>query len=135
MNSFIKSAIIILGILISGNAIYAQSDFQNIRKLKVEMVLQEMNLSKETEQKFLPLYNTYSDEVLALKRKIKELDKSNIDAQTKINKRQQYKEDILNVEKRYKEKFLKIITPQQLEEMHKGEDEFRKVLLEKRNRK
>ena len=99
------------------------------------MVLQEMNLSKETEQKFLPLYNTYSDEVLALKRKIKELDKSNIDAQTKINKRQQYKEDILNVEKRYKEKFLKIITPQQLEEMHKGEDEFRKVLLEKRNRK
>lgn len=133
MKPFIQCALLTLAMLLSKQLVFAQSDFQNIRKLKIEMVLRDMDLSKETEQKFLPLYNAFCDETLELKKKIKGLDKSNADAQSKLAYRQQYKEQLLQVEKKYNDKFLKIITPQQLETMHKSEDAFRKALIEKRN--
>lgn len=135
MKSFIKCALIFMTVILSQQMVFAQTDFQNIRKLKIEMVLRDMNLSPETEQKFLPVYNAFCDETLALKRKIKGLDKSNADAQSKLAYRQQYKEQLLQVEKKYNERFLKIITPQQLEIMHKSEDTFRKALIDKRNGK
>lgn len=110
---------------------YAQgNDMSNIRKLKMEIVLNEMKLDQATEKKFTPLYNKYSDETLVLRKKIKEVEASNKAPQAIINEREQLKQQILNIEKRYKTDFLKIISAAELEKMYRGENKFRSTLLE-----
>lgn len=104
----------------------------NIRQLKYEMVLQEMSLDKAKEGRFMPLYSKYCDEVWNVKKKIRDIDRSGSSPQQKIQQREQYKQQLLDIEKRYKGQFLKIISPAELDRMYNGEDKFRKKLLELR---
>lgn len=111
------------------------SDLSNIRKLKLEIVLNEMNLNNNTEKKFIPLYNKYSDETLVIRKKIKELEESNKNPQVIIDEREKYKQQILNIEKNYKSEFLKILSASELEKMYKGENKFRETLLKLKQKK
>ncbi len=130
MKKFFSNIGLIVLLLIStiGTA-FSQNEMGNIRKLKVKIVLDEMHLTKAKEQKFLPLYTKYSDETLLLRKKIKSVDASNASPEEKIAQRETYKQQILDIEKRYKEDFLKIITATELENMYRGEDKFRQTLL------
>ncbi|OJU76306.1 MAG: hypothetical protein BGO09_15270 [Bacteroidetes bacterium 47-18] len=123
-------------LVITGVKISSAQGFDNIRQLKLEIVLREMNLNKDTEKKFLPLYTRYSDETLAIKKKLKTLEEStdNSNPQRKIQEREQYKQQILDIEKRYKDQFLRIISPSELDKMYKGEEKFKQKLLELRSR-
>lgn len=130
MKKFFSNIGLIVLLLIStiGTA-FSQNEMGNIRKLKVKIVLDEMHLTKTKEQKFLPLYTKYCDETLLLRKKIKSVDASNASPEEKITQRETYKQQILDIEKRYKEDFLKIITATELENMYRGEDKFRQTLL------
>jgi hypothetical protein len=131
MKNIIKSLLLLLSISIIGNITsYAQGDMENIRKLKIEIVLKEMDLKPHSEKQFLPLFNKYSDEALVIKKKIKALEHNKMAPEAKIKEREQLKQELLNIEKKYKQEFLKVISPDELEKMYKGEDKFRKTLLE-----
>lgn len=131
MKKFINSIILSLSLLfVMGPSAWAQNDMKNIRALKVGIVLKEMNLSKQAEQNFLPLYNQYCDELLVVRRKMKAVDKAQKPAQEKLNEREQLKQQSLNIEKQYKGKFLKVISAAELEKMYRGEDKFRSTLLD-----
>lgn len=114
------------------NASFAQKEKMNpFRKLKIEMVLHEMQLNTQSEAKFLPLYNKYADEYWNTKSKIKQIEKSNNDPKYIIAERQKIDEELVKIKGKYQSEFLKIITPAQLENMYKGEEAFRKAILKK----
>ena len=100
-----------------------------IRALKVEFVTGRMSLTQQQTQRFLPLYHRYSDELLFVKRKIKNL-KNNANSQYQVEERQNLEEKMVEIKGRYKDDFLKIITAQQLAAMYQAEGEFKNVLLE-----
>lgn len=100
-----------------------------IRALKVEFVTGKMSLTQQQTQKFLPLYHRYSDELLFVKRKIKDL-KNNANSKYQVEERQKLEEKMVEIKGRYKNDFLRIITAQQLAAMYQAEGEFKTVLLE-----
>lgn len=138
MKKIVNSVFLLLMLVAGGFKIASAQPggLANIRQLKLEIVLQEMNLNKDTERKFLPLYTKYSDETLEIKKKLKVIEEStdNSNPQRKIQEREQYKQQILDIEKRYKDQFLRIISPAELDKMYKGEEKFKQKLLELRSR-
>jgi Mg2+/Co2+ transporter CorB len=100
-----------------------------IRKLKIEFVTGQMNLTQTQLQKFLPLYNRYSDELLVHRRAIKALEK-NANSNYTVEERQKLEEKMVEIKGRYKDDFLKIVTAQQLAAMYKAEGDFKKILLD-----
>ncbi len=99
-----------------------------IRKLKIEYVTGQMNLTQQQLQKFLPLYNRYSDELLVHRRAIKALEK-NPNSSFQVEERQKLEQKMVEIKGRYKDDFLKIITAQQLATLYKAEGEFKNILL------
>jgi len=101
-----------------------------IRALKIQVVTKNMGLTTEQKKSFLPLYNDYSNELLEVYRAKKAL-KQNTNSDYVVNERQKLEEKIVAIKGKYKNDFLRIISPQQLEKMYQGEDEFKKMLIER----
>lgn len=133
------SILLVLFISILPSTIFAQSNLKRpnpeLQKLKVEMVIDKMQLTSTQSEKFLPLYEQYSLELYNVRRAQRELNKNeNIDATKKIQERQKLDEKSVLIKGKYNEQFLKIISPQQLASMHEGEADFRKILVERLKR-
>lgn len=101
-----------------------------IRALKIQVVTKDMNLSPVQKNQFLPLYNRYSNELLVVYRQKHAL-KNNNNSTYVVNERLRLDQEIVSIKSKYKSLFLKIITPQQLEKMYQGEDEFKRLLIER----
>ena len=99
-----------------------------IRRLKIEFVTQRMSLTQTQLQKFLPLFNKYSDELLVYRFAIKKL-KKNPDSNFAVEE-QKLEGKMLEIKGRYKNDFLKIISAQQLAAMYKAEVDFKDFLLD-----
>lgn len=100
-----------------------------IRKLKIEFVTGKMSLTQQQKQRFLPLYNKYSDELLVHRRAIKALEK-NPNSSYQVEERQKLEQKMVEIKGRYKDDFLKILTAQQLAAMYQAEGEFKNLLIE-----
>jgi|GEM_PF-2027435 len=111
-------------------SVYAQPKNPKIRELKIEMVTGKMNLTEAQSQKFLPLYNQYSDELFAVYQAKKAL-RDNKNSEYVVNEMQQLDQRVVDIKGRYKERFLKIMSAQQLSQMYQAEEEFKKMLIEK----
>lgn len=101
-----------------------------IRALKIQVVTKDMNLTAAQRSLFLPLYNKYSNELLVIYRQKHTL-KNNTNSNYVVNERLRLDQQIVSIKTRYKSLFLKIISPQQLEKMYQGEDEFKQLLIER----
>lgn len=110
--------------------INAQPANPKIRALKIEMVTGKMNLTSAQLDKFLPLYTQYSDELLVEYRAKRAL-KNNTNSNYVINEKQRLDQKIVDIKGNYKNKFLKIISAQQMLKMYQGEEEFKKMLIER----
>jgi hypothetical protein len=128
-NKIISFLLIVLSFNLTALAQDRAKPDPQIRKLKIEFVTSEMSLTQSQLQKFLPLYNRYSDELLVHRRAIKALEK-NANSSYTVQERQKLEEKMVEIKGRYKDDFLKIITAQQLAAMYKAEGEFRKILLD-----
>lgn len=104
-----------------------------IRALKIQVVTKNMGLTAEQKPKFLALYTEYANELLVVYRAKKALRK-NPDSKFVINERQRLEQQIVTIKGKYKNDFLKIISPQQLEKMYRGEEEFKRMLIERLKR-
>ncbi|MFT4062654.1 MAG: hypothetical protein QM642_09895 [Edaphocola sp.] len=106
-----------------------------IRKLKIDYVTGQMKLAPAQMQKFVPLYDQYSGELFQYRRAIRELDR-NPNKDFSVEQRQKLEQQIVTIKGAYKNRFLAIITPEQLAAMYKAEGEFKSILLENlKNRK
>jgi len=110
-----------------------------IEEARIAFITKELNLSSEKSQRFWPVYNAYASErkeimkdMRKMRRKTKQVEKiTDSEALTLINKRLENEEKMLNLNKSYKDKFLKVLSPTEFLKLHKAEKKFLHWLREK----
>ncbi len=132
-NNNYKSLVFTLLFFCFSVSIFAQSKQKqkmNIRELKIEYVVNKINLSTNQEQQFLTIYNQYSDELHEI-RKAKRRLKNNQDSEYVIEQRQLLDQKKVSIKGKYKVEFLKVLSAEQLNTLYIAEEEFKQLLLER----
>ena len=93
----------------------SQKKQENIEALKVAFLSKELVLTPDEAQKFWPLYDQYSKELKLLKN-------DNTDVLERDEK-------VLNLRKKYKDQFAKILGAQRVNDMYKAESKFHLLLI------
>ncbi|MEP7106594.1 MAG: hypothetical protein ABI760_01405 [Ferruginibacter sp.] len=115
-----KIYILIIFIGIAGFA-SAQEDLlsekkqQDIEALKVAFISKELDLTPDEAQKFWPVYNQYSKE-------LKTIIKDDVDVIDRDEK-------VLNLRKRYRDQFTKVLGQQRMNRIFNAEGRFRQLLI------
>ncbi|MEO8822860.1 MAG: hypothetical protein ABI366_04735 [Ginsengibacter sp.] len=92
---------------------------EKIRALKVAFISQKLNLTPAEAEKFWPVYNQYENEIIQLRANRKDGDV--LDNEQKL----------LDIRKKYKPSFEKILGPGRLNDLYNAEKDFRSVLIQR----
>ena len=119
-----KKLLLILSVFVCVQTVIAQEDVnqspekkqQNIEALKVAFISKELELTPEEAQKFWPVYNQYSKEMTST---FRAGDEDVLERDEKV----------LNVRKRYKDQFSKVLGDQRVNRMFGAETKFRQLLI------
>jgi len=90
---------------------------EKIQALKIAFITQKLQLTSAEAEKFWPVYNQYENEINSLR------------ANNKNGDVLENEEKLLNIRKKYKTSFEKIIGPQKLNQLFNAERDFRGVLI------
>lgn len=112
---------ILSALLLSSLRLLAQDDLpegrqEKIKALYVAYISQELKLTEEEAQKFWPVHTQYENEVKAVKQEASELDRQ---------------QTILNIKKKYQDKFVKILGASRTDDFYRTDAEFRKKLVDR----
>ena len=92
---------------------------EKIKALKVAFITQKLQLSPSEAEKFWPVYNQYDNEITQLR-----ATKRNGDVL-------ENEEKLLDIRKKYKPSFEKILGAERLNDLYNAERDFRKVLIQR----
>jgi hypothetical protein len=109
----------LIGVAQNGERLYA---------LKIAYITKRLDLNPEEAQKFWPIYNQYSDELMQVRKDAIRNNKSEIELD----------ESLLNIRKKYSVLFGQAISPQKIDIFFKSEKEFGNFVqkeMERRNLK
>ena len=140
-----KIGLLLLAILFTSNHVWAQPDNpkhrERIKALKIAYITEHVNLSAEQAEKFWPVYNRFEKELHNLHRGFMEKyrsDNPNADRRTAheyIDANLDFQEQALAIKKKYKDEFLKVISPEQLADLYRAERGFKEMLLRELGRR
>lgn len=117
---------------ISVQQIYAQDGMEKIRTAMVSLYTERMDLTAEQSKQFWPIHQEYETERRKINREIRQLkEKGNPNDLKKIDELEKQRFELRN---RFKSRFLKVISSSQLSKMYSAEEEFRKMLIDRKNR-
>lgn len=114
-----------------------QERFKQIQNYKISYLTSKLDLSPEQAQKFWPVYNQYDAErnkmrhLTRIARPEKTASLSEQELREKLLTRLAVQQDMLDLEKAYMDRFLKVINVRQLAILYRSEEEFPRILLEK----
>ena len=97
----------------------AQNGREKIQALKVAFITQKLHLTPSEAEKFWPVYNQYDNEIMQVRA-------NNRDGDV-IEKEQK----VLDIRKKYRSSFEKILGPQRLNDLYNAESDFRKILIQR----
>jgi len=97
----------------------AQNGREKIQALKVAFITQKLHLSPSEAEKFWPVYNQYDNEITQLRATKRDGDVL------------ENEEKLLDIRKKYKPSFEKILGPERLNDLYNAERDFRKVLIQR----
>lgn len=111
---------------------------ERVHALKVSYITDNIHLTSEQSEQFWPVYNQFEKELRRLRfdylkkyRRESALgDRSIEEAQHFIDDNLDYQQEVLTLRKEYKDRFLKILSPQQLADLYIAERDFKKLLLQ-----
>ena len=109
---------------------------ERIRAMKVGMITNELKLTESQAEKFWPIYNNYSDEKNEIHHQIRRLTKrpdenlSNSEIIKRQDKILELQQEELNVTKKYRDNFLRVISAQQYSSLMAAERKFNQMLLD-----
>jgi Skp family chaperone for outer membrane proteins len=135
-----KILLVILMVFIAATHSFAQpgSGIARIHAAKIAYITDRVHLSRSQSPIFLPLYNDYEQEVKEIRRsffkKYSGMNPDNADDATSrkyVDDNLDYQQQIIDLKRKYNERFLKIISPQQLSEMYIAEHEFQQILMQR----
>lgn len=111
---------------------------ERITSAKIGLITTRLNLNTDQAPQFWATYNEYTDKKLAIRQNLRKLRIQNssldtTDEQVKdaLNQMLAFRQNEVDLEKEYMTKFLKTISPKQLAELYKTEQDFTKLLLER----
>ncbi len=107
--------------LLSSLQLFAQDDVpenrqEKIKALYVAYISQQLKLNEEEAQKFWPVHTQFENEIKDVKKDVSELDRQ---------------QAVLNIKKKYQDKFIKILGPARTDDFYRTDAEFRKKLVER----
>jgi hypothetical protein len=129
---------IIISILaISTYAQPQRKPFERVHAAKVAYLTDRLQLSREQAERFWPVYNDFERERRTLRKKYFNTSNNNNNSNTteediarqSIEDNLDYQQEELDLKRRYKDEFLKIISAQQITSLYKAEREFRQLLM------
>jgi Spy/CpxP family protein refolding chaperone len=138
-----KSALFLIGLLLSTGA-WAQRanpkknkpapDNERIEAVRVAFITERLELSPAQSQTFWPVYNAYVAENKTIRQELRALASRGLnlnddELKRELEKRFDLQEKQLALQRRYHREFLKVITPRQVAELYKGEEQFKALLL------
>lgn len=110
-----------------------------LQNMKENIVIDDLDISKEKQNEFKTLYAEYQNNQKQIKEKFhvdKNLDNlSDEDAINRLNQSFEVGQQLLNNRRTYADKFLKILTPQQVLTLFQTEGKMRDKMLDKKNDK
>lgn len=112
--------------------IQAQDGMDKIRKAMVSLYTERMELTDEQAKQFWPIHEEYEKERRTINREIRKLKKKG-DAKD-LKRLDELEQERFQLRNRFKARFLKVISSQQLSKMYSAEEEFRKMLIDRKNR-
>ncbi|MEO6832420.1 MAG: hypothetical protein ABI378_08355 [Chitinophagaceae bacterium] len=113
-----------------------------IHAIKVGYLTDRLNLSPDQATQFWPVYNQFERDKGAARRAFREKYQKGKNIENLDNPGQyiddnlDYQQQILDLNKSYKDAFLKVISAQQLADLYQAERDFKKLLIQQlRNRR
>ena len=138
MKSLLKA---ILLLIISTATAYSQPQrpaLARIHAAKMAYITDRLRLSSEQSGNFIPLYNDYEREIRDTRasffKKYKDTNPDEADDATSrqfIDDNLDYQQQVIEIKRKYNDRFLKIISPQQLADLYKAEREFKQMLMKR----
>jgi Spy/CpxP family protein refolding chaperone len=138
-----KSFLILILLFFIGISVFAQQKNENraknqdkIKAIKVGLITDELDLTESQAEKFWPIYNTYSDKRKEILQQIRKRNKDSEEVNDKEILQNQdeilkLKQKELDLEKDYRDDFLKVITAKQYNDLQQVEKKFNQMLLNK----
>lgn len=109
-----------------------------ITAAKVAYITSKLNLTTAQAQQFWPVFNEFEAARKKIRKQMRLLrveaklsDPTEEELKADIKKMFALRQEELDLEKQYSDKFLKVISPRQLAEYYRSEKEFTKLLLHK----
>ena len=135
-----KNLVIIVLLTFTLNNLYGQQrdPGERINIKKKEFLVQRLNLDESSSKSFLSVYDEYHNkrkdiriEMSQNQLSFRKSELSDAEAKKVINAEVNLKGKMVELEREYNDRFLKIISPQQLIEMYKAEDDFNRMMTER----
>ncbi|WP_232064659.1 hypothetical protein [Rhodocytophaga rosea] len=111
---------------------------ERITSAKIGLITTRLNLNTDQAPQFWAVYNEYTDKKMAIRQNLRKLriQNTNLNAtddevKDALNQMLVFRQNEVDLEKEYMTKFLKTISPKQLAELYKTEQDFTKLLLER----
>ena len=130
--------IILLTVIAFGAKGQSKEALEKIESARIALITERLNLSPEEAEKFWPLYREYSEkrkilrqEFIEAKREVKAEGMTEQESKRLLDKGLELRERQLEIDKTYSERLTRVISTQQLLQLKKAEDDFRKMLLER----
>ena len=123
-------------LLMTGAASAQSGGRQQIEAAKIGMITNRLNLTPEQAPQFWAVYNEYDNRKHDLKKQIRQLNntpgRQNLaesDVLTDLKEINATKQKLADLDNEYLNRFLKVISPTQVSELYKTEQDFNKILL------
>lgn len=130
----------ILIVFVTTISAYAQNGegLKRIHAAKLAYITDRLHLSPPQYGNFIPVYNDYEREIWdtrqAFNRKYKNTNPERADNATSrqyVDDNLDYQQQVIDIKRKYNDRFLKVISPQQLTELSIAEREFRQMLMQR----
>jgi len=103
---------------------------QQIESVKVAFITQKLNLNSAQAEKFWPVYNTYQQELRVVYKQRREArDKQKANPDQKMDNELEFESRLLNIRKKYKEEFSKVLPADKVLSFFDAEREFRETMI------
>jgi hypothetical protein len=108
---------------------------QKVHAAKMAYMTDRLQLTEEQAVRFIPVYREYEKEFIQIRKPYREkykLQRGNGDmatARQRLENDLDYQQEVIALKRTYNDRFIKVITPKQLEDLYIAEKEFRQKLV------
>lgn len=121
----IWSFLICLVIALPASAQDKSQRSQQVESVKIAFITQKLNLNTSEAEKFWPVYNSYQKEMRELFKQKRELKKAN----DRLDNELDFESRLLDIRKKYKKEFAKVIPADKVLQFYDAEREFREQMI------